>query len=83
MTLRSIPTSGELIVMKSRRAHLIPSASISPTRELDGFDRTAAISNQSAEAIARAAQNWGQDDDISVLTIIPAAAEAIHAAIHA
>jgi hypothetical protein len=37
--------------------------------ELFGFDRTAAISNQSAEAIATAAQRHGQDDDITVLTL--------------
>jgi hypothetical protein len=40
-----------------------------PTGELFGFDRTAAISTQSAEAIATAAQHFGQDDDITVLTI--------------
>jgi len=37
--------------------------------ELFGFDRTAAISTQSAETIARAAQAFGQDDDITVLTL--------------
>jgi hypothetical protein len=37
--------------------------------ELYGFERTAAISTQPAEAIARAAQNFGQDDDITVLTV--------------
>lgn len=41
----------------------------SPTGELFGFDRTAAISNQSAEAIAQAAQAFGQEDDITVLTL--------------
>jgi hypothetical protein len=41
----------------------------SPTGELFGFDRTAAISTQSAEAIAAAAQAFGQDDDITVLTL--------------
>ena len=39
------------------------------TKELFGFDRTAAISNQSAEAIAQAAQAFGQEDDITVLTL--------------
>ncbi len=38
-------------------------------RELFGFDRTAAISNQTADAIARAAQAFGQQDDITVLTL--------------
>ncbi|MFP5235256.1 MAG: SpoIIE family protein phosphatase [Acidobacteriota bacterium] len=40
----------------------------SPTGELFGFDRTAAISTQSAESIA-AAQQFGQEDDITVLTL--------------
>jgi hypothetical protein len=41
----------------------------SPTGELFGFDRTAAISTQSAEAIAQAAHAFGQEDDITVLTV--------------
>jgi phosphoserine phosphatase RsbU/P len=41
----------------------------SPSGELFGFDRTAAISQQSAEVIAQAAQAFGQEDDITVLTI--------------
>jgi phosphoserine phosphatase RsbU/P len=41
----------------------------SPTGELFGFDRTAAISTQPAEEIARAAQQFGQEDDITVLTL--------------
>jgi hypothetical protein len=47
--------------------------------ELFGFDRTAAISTQSAEAIAHAAQQFGQEDDITVLTLSFAPAEALHA----
>jgi serine phosphatase RsbU (regulator of sigma subunit) len=45
-----------------------------PAGELFGFERTQAISGQSAESIAQAAQGFGQDDDITVLTIalIPA-----------
>jgi hypothetical protein len=39
------------------------------TGELHGFERTAAISTQSAEAIAHAAQAFGQDNDITVLTL--------------
>jgi hypothetical protein len=39
------------------------------TGELFGFDRTAAIGIQSAEAIAQNAQAFGQDDDITVLTL--------------
>ena len=38
-------------------------------RELYGFDRAGQISTQSAEEIARAAQRWGQEDDITVLTV--------------
>ncbi len=37
--------------------------------ELLGFDRAAVLSTQSAESIAEAAQSFGQDDDITVLTI--------------
>jgi len=37
--------------------------------ELFGFERTQAISHQSAEVIAAAARQFGQQDDISVLTI--------------
>jgi phosphoserine phosphatase RsbU/P len=37
--------------------------------ELFGFDRTTAISTESAQSIANAAQSFGQDDDITVLTI--------------
>jgi serine phosphatase RsbU (regulator of sigma subunit) len=36
---------------------------------LFGFERTAALSKQPAEAIAQAAQAFGQDDDITALTL--------------
>jgi serine/threonine protein phosphatase PrpC len=39
------------------------------TKELFGFDRTAVISTQSAEEIAAGAQAFGQEDDITVLTV--------------
>jgi len=51
----------------------------SPTGELFGFDRTRQVSTQSAEAIARAAQAHGQQDDITVLTLQFAPVEVIHA----
>jgi len=38
--------------------------------ELFGFERTLAISGSSAEAIAQAAQEFGQEDDITALTIV-------------
>ena len=38
--------------------------------ELFGFERTRAMSGRSAEAIAEAAQRFGQEDDITVLTIV-------------
>jgi len=41
----------------------------SPAGELYGFDRTRAISTRPAEQIARAAQAFGQEDDITVLTV--------------
>ncbi len=47
--------------------------------ELFGFDRTRQISTQSAQAIAHAAQSFGQQDDITVLTLAFASAEALHA----
>jgi Stage II sporulation protein E (SpoIIE) len=39
------------------------------TGELFGFERTAAVAIQSAESIAHAALTFGQDDDITVLTV--------------
>jgi phosphoserine phosphatase RsbU/P len=41
----------------------------SPTGELFGFERTGSISRQSAQQIADAAQAFGQEDDITVLTL--------------
>ncbi len=38
--------------------------------ELFGFDRTAAIAGESASTIVHAAQEFGQEDDITVLTLI-------------
>ncbi len=38
-------------------------------RELFGFDRTREISGQSARGIADAAKAWGQNDDITVVTV--------------
>jgi serine phosphatase RsbU (regulator of sigma subunit) len=42
--------------------------------ELFGFENTAAIANQTAESIAQAAQQFGQEDDITVLTVARCAA---------
>ena len=39
------------------------------TGELFGFERTTTVSSRSAEAIAQAAQVFGQEDDITVLTL--------------
>jgi hypothetical protein len=47
--------------------------------ELFGFERTAAISTQSADSIAHAAQTFGQEDDITVLTLSFVPAEVAHA----
>ncbi len=38
-------------------------------RDLFGFDRTRAISTKSAPEIAEAAKAWGQNDDITVVTV--------------
>jgi serine phosphatase RsbU (regulator of sigma subunit) len=47
--------------------------------ELFGFDRTRAISKQPASEIADTAARFGQEDDITVLTVTFAAAEVLHA----
>jgi serine phosphatase RsbU (regulator of sigma subunit) len=47
--------------------------------ELFGFDRAAAISTEPAQSIAGAAQRFGQEDDITVLTLAFAPAEVLHA----
>ena len=47
--------------------------------ELFGFERTAAIATNAAEEIAQAAQVFGQEDDITVLTLQYAPAEVLHA----
>jgi hypothetical protein len=47
--------------------------------ELFGFDRTQAISSQSAGRIANAAQAFGQEDDITVLTLTLFPAGVVHA----
>lgn len=41
----------------------------SPTGELFGFERTKAIAGEPAEKIAQTAQQFGQEDDITVLTL--------------
>lgn len=68
-------TSGDTLTFLSDG---VPEAR-SPTGELFGFDRTASISTQPAESIAKAAQRWGQEDDITVLTLTFAPAEVLHA----
>ena len=47
--------------------------------ELFGFERTREISGKSAEEIARAAQQFGQEDDITVLTLHYAPSKVLHA----
>jgi hypothetical protein len=46
--------------------------------KLYGFERTKSISGQPAQTIARTAQLFGQEDDITVLTVVrlPVMAEA-------
>ncbi|HUD56176.1 MAG TPA: hypothetical protein VMR02_13180 [Terracidiphilus sp.] len=46
-----------------------------PSGELFGFDRATAISTQGADAIAATAQSFGQEDDITVVTLSLAGAE--------
>jgi hypothetical protein len=47
--------------------------------ELFGFERTLAIANESAGNIAQAAQDFGQDDDITVVRLEYPGMEAAHA----
>jgi len=49
------------------------------TGELFGFERTRNLSSRPAEEIAQAAQAFGQEDDITVLTVTFAPAEVLHA----
>jgi hypothetical protein len=51
----------------------------SQSGELFGFDRTRAISNRSADQIAREAQAHGQEDDITVLTLTFLPVGVVHA----
>lgn len=44
-----------------------------PAGELFGFERTRELSGKSAQAIADAAKSWGQNDDITVVTVRRAA----------
>ena len=46
--------------------------------ELFGFARIAEISGETSEQIAKIAQQFGQDDDITVLTLTLAPATAAH-----
>ena len=49
------------------------------TGELFGFERTRAISKQHCGEIAHAAQRFGQEDDITVLTVTLASTGVLHA----
>lgn len=51
----------------------------SASGELFGFERTRRVSTQSAELIAAAAQAFGQQDDITVLTLAFASTEVMQA----
>ncbi|HEX8712979.1 MAG TPA: PP2C family protein-serine/threonine phosphatase, partial [Terracidiphilus sp.] len=46
--------------------------------ELLGFERVAALTNQPAAAIAEAAERWGQEDDITVVSLALAPAGVAH-----
>jgi serine phosphatase RsbU (regulator of sigma subunit) len=45
--------------------------------DLFGFERTAAIADETAERIAEAALEFGQEDDVTVLTVKRVAVEAL------
>jgi serine phosphatase RsbU (regulator of sigma subunit) len=50
-----------------------------PAGELFGFARIAEISTSPSEQIAKIAQQFGQDDDITVLTLTLTPVEGVHA----
>jgi len=47
--------------------------------ELFGFDRARNLSSQPADEIAHAAESFGQEDDITVLTVTLSARETVPA----
>ena len=51
--------------------------SFSDVAEANGFERAAAIAGQPARAIARTAEQFGHDDDITVLGALRLAAEPV------
>ena len=61
---REYPRSGQITFVSDG---VVEAAS--PRGELFGFERTAAISRRSAGEIAEAARAWGQNDDITVVTV--------------
>jgi len=63
-TAFSLPPGGRLTFYSDG----VPEAT-DPGGNLFGFDRALAISSQSASAIAEAAVNFGQSDDITVVTV--------------
>jgi serine phosphatase RsbU (regulator of sigma subunit) len=63
-TAFTLPENGRLTLMTDG---VIEAMSL--TGELFGFDRAARLSHKPAEKIARAAQEFGQEDDITVLTL--------------
>ena len=60
----SLPEDGQLTLVSDG---VVESASAAG--ELFGFERTRAISGKSAREIAEAAKAWGQNDDITVVTV--------------
>ncbi len=60
------------LVMRGERLTLVSDGVVeaeNAQRELFGFDRTREISTKSAQEIAEAAKAWGQNDDITVVTV--------------
>ena len=51
------------------RASADPRRDENAQRDLFGFERTRDISGKSAQEIAEAAKAWGQNDDITVVTV--------------
>jgi len=73
LTAESIYTEAAFELAAGARLTLLTDGVVearSPTGELFGFERTEAISLESPAAIAEAAQSFGQDDDITVLSLV-------------
>jgi Stage II sporulation protein E (SpoIIE) len=72
LTEESVYCETEITLPKNAQLTLVTDGVVearAPSGELLGFERTANLSTRPAESIAHAAQAFGQEDDITVLTL--------------